>query len=78
MFGATQAALVMTSVDAPMRGRAMGLLSMAIGVLPVGMILLGEVSELVGAPTALIVANVLGLVSVLGFLRVRPQAFRIG
>jgi MFS family permease len=77
MFASTQGALVMTSVEPAMRGRAMGLLSMAIGVLPLGMILLGEVSELVGAPTALIISNLIGLVCVLGFLRMRPQALHI-
>lgn len=77
LFAATQGALVMTSVDAAMRGRAMGLLSMAIGVLPLGMIVLGEVSEQLGAPTALIISNVIGLVCVLAFLRLRPHALRI-
>ncbi|MDH4145837.1 MAG: MFS transporter, partial [Acidimicrobiia bacterium] len=38
LFGSTQGTLVMTSVDAERRGRALGLLSMAIGVLPAGMI----------------------------------------
>lgn len=77
LFAATQAALVMTSVDGSMRGRAMGLLSMAIGVLPLGMIVLGEVSEQLGAPTAIVVSNVLGVACVLIFLRARPQAMRI-
>ena len=77
LFGATQATLVMTSVDATMRGRAMGLLSMAIGVLPLGMIVLGEVSEVLGAPTALVISNVVGLAAVLAFLRWRPHALGI-
>jgi len=77
LFASTQGALTLTAVDEPVRGRAMGLLSMAIGVLPVGMIALGELSELIGAPSALIYSNVLGLVVVLMFLRARPQAFRI-
>lgn len=77
MFGATQSALVMTAVDDHMRGRAMGLLTMAIGVLPIGMTALGELSEVVGAPTALIVANLVGLSGLLLFLRARPQAFHI-
>lgn len=77
LFAATQAALVMTSVDGPMRGRAMGLLSMAIGVLPLGMIVLGEVSERLGAPTAIVISNLLGVAGVLIFLRLRPHALRI-
>ncbi|MEL7157404.1 MAG: MFS transporter [Actinomycetota bacterium] len=77
MFGATQSALVMTAVDDHMRGRAMGLLSMAIGMLPIGMAVLGEVSEAIGAPAALILANITGLCGLLLFLRARPQAFHI-
>ena len=76
LFAATQSALVMTSVDTEMRGRAMGLLSMAIGMLPVGMAVLGEVSELIGAPTALILSNTIGLVAILVYIRRRPEAFR--
>ena len=36
LFAATQSTLVLTTVSEEMRGRAMGLLSMAIGALPVG------------------------------------------
>ncbi len=76
-FAATQGALVMTSVPPAMRGRAMGLLSMAIGVLPLGMIALGEVSEVLGAPTALVLSSLVGLVCTIGYLTFRPQALRI-
>jgi predicted MFS family arabinose efflux permease len=47
MFGATQGVLVMDAVSPDRRGRALGLLSSAIGVLPIGMFLLGEVAEIV-------------------------------
>lgn len=77
LFASTQAALVMTAVDPAMRGRSMGLLSMAIGVLPLGMTALGELSEAMGAPTALIISNVGGLVCVLTFLRIRPHALHV-
>jgi MFS family permease len=77
LFASTQGALVMTAVDPAMKGRAMGLLSMAIGVLPLGMTALGELSEVLGAPTALIIFNITGLICILAFLRTRPQAFHI-
>ena len=76
-FASTQGALVMTSVQPEMRGRAMGFLSMAIGVLPLGMICLGEVSELLGARAALVISSVVGLVCVLAFLSRRPHALHI-
>lgn len=77
LFGATQSALVMTAVDEAMRGRAMGLLSMAIGMLPIGMTVLGEVAERFGAPTGLVLANVIGFVCLATFLRLRPAVLGV-
>ncbi len=76
-FGAMQSALVITAVPDELRGRAMGLLSMAIGGLPVGMYLLGEVAQHVGAPTALVLSNLAGLVTLGVFLAWRPQVLHI-
>jgi MFS family permease len=73
LFGSTQIALAITSTTAEMRGRAMGLLSMAIGALPLGMYALGELAEVVGAPTALVVFNLAGLLGLLAWVRVRPE-----
>ncbi|MGF1596988.1 MAG: MFS transporter [Acidimicrobiales bacterium] len=77
MFGATQSALVMTSVGPEVRGRAMGLLSMAIGMLPLGMAALGEMAEVFGPRPALIVSNVVGLIGLALFLWRRPEALRV-
>jgi len=60
-FGATQSTLVLTIVDTDMRGRAMGLLSMAIGALPIGTFLLGEIAEQIGASSAVVTMAVSGL-----------------
>ena len=62
-FAATQSTLVLTTVDINMRGRAMGLLSMAIGALPIGTFLLGEIAERVGASRAVVFMASTGLVS---------------
>ncbi len=78
MFGATQSALVMTSVGEEVRGRAMGLLSMAIGMLPLGMMALGEVAEAIGSNSALLTSNLVGLAFLALFLVRRPQALRVG
>ncbi len=77
VFGATQAALTMTAVPPEMRGRALGMLSMAIGWLPLGMYGLGQLAAEVGAPTALVLANGVGLVALVAFLAWRPQVLRI-
>ncbi len=75
-FGSTQGALIMTSVPDAMRGRALGLLSTAIGSLPIGMYALGELAEAVGAPAAVIAFNVTGLVVLLAWTFWHPEARR--
>ncbi|MEZ5408194.1 MAG: MFS transporter [Acidimicrobiales bacterium] len=77
VFGATQSVLVMTAVEPHMRGRALGMLSMAIGWLPVGMYLLGELAQAVGASAALVAANVAGVACLWLFLAWRPQVLKI-
>lgn len=76
LFGATQGALTMTSVPESMRGRAMGLLSTAIGSLPIGMYALGELAEALGAPSALVVFNLGGLAALSLWTLWRPEARR--
>lgn len=76
-FGSTQTALAITSTSAEMRGRAMGLLSMAIGALPIGMYALGELAQAVGAPAALVIFNVAGLLGLLAWLRIRPEVLQV-
>ncbi|HCB37704.1 MAG TPA: hypothetical protein DEP66_05785 [Acidimicrobiaceae bacterium] len=61
VFVATQSVLVLICVEEEMRGRAMGLLSMAIGGLPIGTFVLGEVAEVVGARTAVVAMSLVGL-----------------
>lgn len=77
VFGATQSVLVMTAVEPHMRGRALGMLSMAIGWLPVGMYLLGELAQAVGASAALVTANLAGVACLWLFLAWRPQVLKI-
>jgi len=72
-FAATQSTLVMNSVSEEMRGRALGLLSMAIGALPVGMYALGELAEQTSIRTAIVTSAAAGLVALFGWLRLRPE-----
>ncbi len=62
LFGSTQGTLVLTAVDDQVRGRAMGLLSSAIGVLPAGMIRLGELAQVWGARDAVLASIIVGAV----------------
>lgn len=76
-FGALQGVLVMTVVPAELRGRALGLLSMAIGVLPIGMILLGEIAERIGTRQALAVSSATGVVALILWVWRHPEVTRI-
>lgn len=76
-FGSTQTTLVMAAAPEALRGRALGLLSMAIGALPVGMYALGELAEWIGVANALTFNAVAGLV-VLGLWTLwRPEVGRM-
>jgi predicted MFS family arabinose efflux permease len=77
LFGSTQATLVMTVVPEEVRGRALGLLSTAIGMLPLGMIALGELAEAFGAPTAVLSFTLTGAVLLLLWLWLRPEVLEI-
>lgn len=69
LFASTQSTLVMNSVTEEMRGRALGLLSMAIGALPVGMYALGELAEAVDVGPAILASAFTGLVVLTVWLR---------
>ena len=77
-FGATQSTLVLTTVGSDMRGRAMGLLSMAIGALPIGTFLLGEIAEIYGAPAAVVVMASTGLVLLIVWVSTHPELLAMG
>ncbi len=73
-FATMQSVLVMMNAEDETRGRAMGLLSMSIGVLPLSMLLLGLGAGAVGPTAGVMISVVLGLL-VLGTWSVkRPEA----
>lgn len=63
-FGAMQATLVLLTAGPEMRGRAMGILSTAIGMLPFGMTLLGLAAQAAGPAPAVAASAALGFVLV--------------
>jgi hypothetical protein len=72
-FSTTQSVLAMRSAGPTERGAALGLLSMAIGSLPLGMLVLGADAQLIGPHTALLVSSLVGLAALTGLLWWRPQ-----
>ncbi|HZQ36278.1 MAG TPA: hypothetical protein VFD32_10115, partial [Dehalococcoidia bacterium] len=60
-FSTMQATLVLSVSDEAMRGRVMGVLSMAIGSLPLALFALGAIAEATGAVVAVAGSGLLGL-----------------
>lgn len=75
-FATMQSVLVLTNAEPAMRGRAMGLLSMAIGALPFSMLVLGGVAQIVGSSAAVMGSVVAGLIVIGAWAKVRPEAQR--
>lgn len=71
-FASLQGALILLTAQADMRGRAMGVLSMAIGVLPFGMVLLGLTAQLTDPTVAVSASALLGLAGLLGWTARAP------
>jgi MFS family permease len=65
LFGNMQTTLVLTGVPASLRSRQMGLVTVCIGVGPLGQMLIGVLAEGFGPPRAVIISAVAGL-AVLG------------
>jgi MFS family permease len=71
-FGSMQSLLAIESAGATERGVALGVLSTAIGALPIGMATIGLAAELIGPRGALLASSVLGLVA-LGAIMLRRR-----
>ena len=65
LFGVHQAALVLSASPADSRARALGLIATAIGLTPIGMLLIGGLSSAVGAQVAIATTAALGLTGLL-------------
>ena len=72
-FGTMQGVLVMTTAGAEMRGRAMGILSMAIGSLPFGMIGLGLVAQASDPAAAVMISIAAGFIAMAVWMVRYPQ-----
>ena len=69
-FKIMQSALVMIVSDPKFRGRAMGIITLSIGVMPIGNILVGAISQAIGASLTLFAYGFIGfsLVIIAGIL----------
>ncbi len=76
-FGSMQSLLAIESAGAGERGVALGVLSTAIGALPIGMAAIGFGAELLGTRAALVASSTLGLVA-LGMIVLRRRRELLG
>ena len=73
LFGAHQAALVLSAAPAESRARALGLIATAIGLTPIGMLLIGGLSSAAGARAAIASMAALGLIGLLLVVIFNPR-----
>ena len=72
-FATMQATLVLLLADENTRGRAIGMLNMAIGVLPLSMFGLGALAELLGPGVAVTVVTSIGLIFIVSWYKIAVQ-----
>jgi predicted MFS family arabinose efflux permease len=73
LFSAHQAALVLSATPVESRARAMGLIATAIGLTPIGMLLIGGLSSAAGAQAAIATMAALGLIGLILVTILNPQ-----
>jgi hypothetical protein len=73
LFGAHQAALVLSATPMESRARALGLIATAIGLTPIGMLLIGGLSSVAGAQVAIATMATFGLIGLLLVTIFNPQ-----
>ena len=72
-FGTMQSLMLLVSSSPEMRGRTMGILGLAIGVQPAGLLLIGYLADRFGAPMAVTISASIGLAAVLLISVLSPQ-----
>jgi len=60
-FGTMQSLIILISCSPNMRGRAMGILGLAIGMQPFGLVFIGYLAEILGPPFAILISSLIGL-----------------
>jgi|WetSurMetagenome_2_1015567.scaffolds.fasta_scaffold14614_5 MFS family permease len=72
IYGALQTSIPLVLGDPQMRGRIMGLLSLVVGLMPLGMMVFGIITDRVGAPTVTVVGSIIGVALITGVLFLVP------
>jgi len=72
VYGAMQNSIPLRLGEQQMRGRIMGLLSLVVGLMPLGMMAFGIATDQIGAPAVVVGASVIGAVLVTGVFLLVP------
>ncbi len=72
-FGTMQSTIVVISASEEMRGRALGVISLAIGAGPVGALMIGALAEASSPATAIVVFASLGILSLVAVSLLMPE-----
>jgi len=71
-FGTLQSTILLNLSAEQMRGRVMGILSLAIGVMSLGMLVFGAIAETIGAPLVVGISAAIAAVSIIAILFFMP------
>ena len=72
IYGALQNSIPLRQGEPQMRGRIMGLLSLVVGLMPLGMMAFGIATDEIGAPAVVVGGSVIGVVLVAGLFFLVP------
>ena len=67
-FGTMQSTLLFVETPAAIRGRVLGVLTMCIGTMPIGMLAVGLIADWIGAARAISVMTVCGMAALIAVL----------
>jgi predicted MFS family arabinose efflux permease len=72
IYGALQSSIPLRLGEPQMRGRIMGILSLVVGLMPLGMMAFGAMTDRIGAPRVVITGAITGVVLVTGIFLLVP------
>jgi MFS family permease len=72
IYGALQTSIPLRLGDPQMRGRIMGLLSLVVGLMPLGMMVFGIITDQIGAPTVVVGGSIIGVALIIGVFFLVP------
>jgi MFS family permease len=72
IYGALQTSIPLRLGEPQMRGRIMGLLSLVVGLMPLGMMAFGVITDRLGAPAVVVGGSIIGVVLITGVFFMVP------